>query len=553
MLKIRSINSINLNNLLKNNISYCLLNVISKDSMMSFKKFNNIYNSSIYNFHSNNKIINSNSNTDVHIWGEDKDSDIDMFKKQANLIIDMLCDEFLKADEGTVLPKVKPNFLKSLINDEFNNYSESFDSIKNELETKILPNFTKIHHKGYLSWFPCMQSFPGMLGQQISHSFINPSCNYQLSSVIFELERKITNWFKRAYGLPDNFNQPTSTSIIYHGVSLSSIATSLAAKRKKLKEYPHYIKKFKYYSSDEAHYSIRKAANISGFQSEKIPIKYCKIKNNYIMNFDLLKEKIENDVKEGYIPCYIAATLGTTGTTGIDDLEEIGQLAKKYNMWYHVDAAYAGNALILEKYREYLKGVEYADSFCFNPVKLFPILQNSACCFYKDSNDAILAYDVENKNIEDIFSVSKTSLNVYNLNYNDFEFSISRLNKALKIYTLINSCGFSYLKETALKIFDGASTAEKILKDDKRFEVMFYPSKFGLVVFKLRYKENEDLMKLINYINEEGRIFIGPMNITYENKELIVVRLSINWLYTSKDTIKKDIQFIIEGYNKLFK
>ena len=84
------------------------------------------------------------------------------------------------------------------------------------------------------------------------------------------------------------------------------------------------------------------------------------------------------------------------------------------------------------------------------------------------------------------------------------------------------------------------------------FEVMFAPSKFGLVVFKLRYRGNEDLMKLINYVNEEGSVFIGPMDIDFEGKEIIVVRLSINWLYTSDEGIKKDMQFIIDGYSKLF-
>lgn len=65
----------------------------------------------------------------------------------------------------------------------------------------------------------------------------------------------------------------------------------------------------------------------------------------------------------------MCATLGTTGACAFDNLEEIGIVCNKENLWLHIDAAYAGSAFICPEYRKWLKGVEMADSIAFNPSK----------------------------------------------------------------------------------------------------------------------------------------------------------------------------------------
>ena len=87
------------------------------------------------------------------------------------------------------------------------------------------------------------------------------------------------------------------------------------------------------------------------------------------MRTDKLREAIENDLAAGYRPLCIVVTLGTTGTLGIDPLPEICELADKHGIWVHVDAAYAGSALLLPEYQYLIQGIEMADSFVFNPHK----------------------------------------------------------------------------------------------------------------------------------------------------------------------------------------
>ena len=477
-------------------------------------------------------------------WGEDKEQDIKVFQEQAYIALDSICNHLLTSDCGTVLPKCKPNFLRHLIEKVPNKTPSNYDDIMNDLDNKLLSNFTKFTHNGYLSWFPCMTSYPGILGHLVGHGFSNPATSYQNSKVIFELEKKITDWFKEAYGLPDVFSQKESGALIFHGVSLTSISATLAAKRIALNKYPNDCSKFRYYCSEQSHYSIKKAINIAGSKAVIIPIIFDNKKNNFVMDMDLLNKTIEEDVRNGLIPIYVAATLGTTGTTAIDYLEEIGDIARKYKMWYHVDAAYAGNALILEEFRWTAKGIEKANSFAFNPVKLFPTLQNSACCFYTNISHAVSAYEVD----------SLVNQNQLGLNLNDAEFGTARLNKALKLYSAFSVLGKDYLKDLARRIFNAAKLSEKLLSESGKFEVLFQPCNFALVCFKLKTRGNEELIKLITKINDNGKLFIGPMDVKFVDKEeLILVRLSINWLYTTDEIITKNMNDIIDCYNDTFK
>jgi len=93
------------------------------------------------------------------------------------------------------------------------------------------------------------------------------------------------------------------------------------------------------------------------------------VRDDLSLDPNKLREAIEKDVANGYIPCCAVATVGTTGTVAIDPVKDIGEICSKHNIWLHVDAALAGTALILPEYSWLVEGKEYIDSFVFNPHK----------------------------------------------------------------------------------------------------------------------------------------------------------------------------------------
>jgi aromatic-L-amino-acid decarboxylase len=121
------------------------------------------------------------------------------------------------------------------------------------------------------------------------------------------------------------------------------------------------------YASEQCHYSIEKSADILGLGREslrKIPTDA-----RFHIRTDLLRQQIELDKKNGLLPCCVVGVAGATSTGVLDPLEELAQIAKQNDCWYHIDAAYGGALALSEKHRDLLRGLELADSITFDPHK----------------------------------------------------------------------------------------------------------------------------------------------------------------------------------------
>lgn len=141
-----------------------------------------------------------------------------------------------------------------------------------------------------------------------------------------------------------------------------------------------------------AHSSIEKAAKIAGYGRNNV----VKIPTDakYSMQTKLLEKAIKEDIEKGYLPCAVVSAFGTTGSTAIDPIDEIAEIANKYDLFHHVDAALAGSALILPEMRQMAEGIEKADSFVFNPHKW--LLTNFDCSahYVKDKETLIKTFSI---------------------------------------------------------------------------------------------------------------------------------------------------------------
>lgn len=208
-----------------------------------------------------------------HQWGLHKEKDIQEFKRVSNLSLSTLEEMWLDLDNKPVLPRCEPGFLKKKLNMDFKEHGCEFSSLLPDLKCNILNNIVNFSHKGFLSWFPCRSSPLGALGQCIYNSLRNQENLISNTSISIELEKCITQWFAKSMNLPDNLIEPQSGARVIDGISLSSSYSTLAAKARAIKSCkgisPHL---FKYYSSEQAHYSLRKSANIAGSNTEIIPV-----------------------------------------------------------------------------------------------------------------------------------------------------------------------------------------------------------------------------------------------------------------------------------------
>lgn len=121
------------------------------------------------------------------------------------------------------------------------------------------------------------------------------------------------------------------------------------------------------YASEQSHYSFEKSVDILGMGRESL--RKIAVDDNFHININALREAIENDLGAGQIVCCIAGAAGATSTGIIDPLDELANVARDYDCWFHVDGAYGGALALSEKHKHRLRGIERADSVTIDPHK----------------------------------------------------------------------------------------------------------------------------------------------------------------------------------------
>ena len=278
----------------------------------------------------------------------------------------------------------------------------------------------------------------------------------------------------RHAGLPDAFSgvlQDTAST-----ATLCAILTAREHRTKYLINQRGYTPdvRFTVYCSTETHSSIEKAVKIAGIGREflrKIPVD-----ETYALRPDLLEEAMRLDIRRGYTPLCVVAAIGTTGSTAIDPLRPIGNISRKFNAWLHVDAAYAGSALVLPEYRWMIEGIELADCFVFNPHKW--MFTNFDCSAYFVSDEEALV-----RTFEILPEYLKTGEGGLVNDYRDWGIQLGRRFRALKFWFVIRSYGIRGLQETLRTHITMARHLVTTIQASPDFELLA-PAPLNLVCFR---------------------------------------------------------------------
>ncbi|KAI3825988.1 hypothetical protein L1987_00027 [Smallanthus sonchifolius] len=183
---------------------------------------------------------------------------------------------------------------------------------------------------------------------------------------------------------------------------------------------------------------------------------------------------------------------GTTPTTAVDPLLTLSDIAKRFHMWTHVDAAYIGSACICLEFRHFLDGVEGANSFSFNPHKWFLTTLDCCCLWVKNRIDLTKALSNDPQLLKNKASDTKKVVD-----YKDWQVALSRRFRAMKLWMVIRSYGITGLQEVIRKHVKLAKHFEALLCADKKFEVSV-PRNFATVCFKV------SPLALANMVNDSS-------------------------------------------------
>lgn len=292
-------------------------------------------------------------------------------------VVNLVIDCSAAANERSPLPATTINFDSLNIPDVGLPEKDIIDSLQGILSESMNPA-----HTGYIGHMDTMPTTFSILGDFAAAAVNNNMLSLEMSPVFSRLEDALIKQTARLFGLGES-----SGGLMLSGGSLANLQALAVARnsyfdsREKgiigLRQQPVI------FASEAAHTSIQKAAMLLGLGTASV----VKVKINRDSQMDAadLRQKIEQSKTEGKAPFCIVGTAGTTVTGNIDPLEEINLIAKEFNLWFHVDAAYGGALVFSEKYRDRLAGIEYADSITFNPQKWLYVAKTCAMVLFKDA------------------------------------------------------------------------------------------------------------------------------------------------------------------------
>lgn len=415
----------------------------------------------------------------------------DEFRKYGHELVDWMAGYIENVEKYPVKSRVKPGEILKQLPSSPPLEGEPFSSVIKDIEDIIMPGITHWQSPNFFAYFPSNTSYPSILAEMITATLGAQCMIWETSPAAAELEEKIMIWLRDLIGLPSYFE-----GVIQDTASTSVLAAIITARERitdfKVNESGVSVaQKLRVYCSEQTHSSVEKAVKIAGIGKENL-VKI-RVKDDFSMDSVELKNKIDQDLKLGYLPCCVIATIGTTGTTAIDPVKPIGEICASYKIWFHVDAALGGTALILPEYKWMLEGKEYIDSFVFNPHKWMFTNFDCSAFFIRDVNSLLKTFEI-------LPDYLKTRTRGLVNDYRDWGVPLGRRFRALKLWSVIRSYGVSGLQEKIRYHIELARKLAEKIRLESDFEVVA-PVTLNTVCF--RYKPSDVPDKDLNALNEK--------------------------------------------------
>ncbi|WOG89653.1 hypothetical protein DCAR_0208891 [Daucus carota subsp. sativus] len=441
--------------------------------------------------------------------------DPEEFRRQGHLMIDFLADYYHNIENFPVRSQVPPGYLRDILPDAAPYNPEPIETILKDVQTNIIPGITHWQSPNFFAYFPSSGSTAGFLGEMLSTGFNIVGFNWISSPSATELENIVMDWLGKLLQLPKSFLFSGGGGGVLQGTTCEAmLCTLVAARDRTLRQHGREnIGRLVVYCSDQTHCALQKAAKIAGISPKNIRSIGTSSSTNFQLCPTLLDKTILSDVKNGLIPFYLCVTIGTTSSTAVDPLAPLSEVGKKYALWVHVDAAYAGSACICPEFRHFLDGVENVDSFSLNAHKWFLTTLDCCCLWVKNPSALIQSLSTDPEYLKNAASESNKVVD-----YKDWQIMLSRRFRALKLWFVLRSYGVDQLREFIRGHVEMAKYFEGLVTMNKRFEVVV-PRYFSMVCFRVSVAavisaglQSEDInevnRKLLESVNESGRVYM---------------------------------------------
>jgi len=405
---------------------------------------------------------------------------------------------------------------------------EDMETIFADLDRIIVPGMTHWQHPRFFAYFPANSSPPSLVAEYVTAAMAAQCMLWQTSPAATELETRMLDWLRQMIGLGEGF-----AGVIQDSASGATLAALLTARERALGMTGNTGglaggPAVRVYCSAHTHSSIDKAVRIAGIGDAnlvKVPVQG----SLFGMDVHALEQAILADRAAGLIPAAVVACLGGTSVGACDDISAVVEVARRYGLYVHVDAAWAGSAMICPEYRHLMRGAEDADSFVFNPHKWLFTNFDCSAHFVKDP-----------KALTDTLGLRPAYLKTPGregvVDYNEWSIPLGRRFRALKLWFVIRSYGVEQLQAMIRRHIEWATELAGLINTHPEFELTTQPV-LSLFTFRYAPGDRADLdrlnAQLLERINDDGRIYLTQT----QHDGRFVIRFQVGQTYTTREDV----------------
>jgi aromatic-L-amino-acid decarboxylase len=462
--------------------------------------------------------------------------ELEEFRREAHRLADWMADYLAEVERYPVRAQVKPGEIAARLPAAPPQAAAPFADIVADFERVVLPGMTHWQHPSFFAYFPGNSSPPSVLAEMLTATLGAQCMLWQTSPAATEMETRVLDWLRQMIGLPDGFvgviQDTASSATLCAILTARERATDWRANEEGLGACPPLA----FYTSEEAHSSVEKAITIAGLGRRQLRL--IPTDENFAIRPDLLEAAIREDRAHGLVPAGVVASLGATGVGAIDPLQPIAEICRAENLYLHVDAAWAGSALLLQEQRWMIEGVEQADSFVLNPHKW--LLTNFDCSahFVREPDQL-----VRTLSILPHFLTSREGSAV--IDYRDWGVPLGRRFRALKLWFVIRAYGIERLQVLLREHIALAKELASQIEAEPDFELTT-PASLALLTFRYRPPGLDEAAldalneRLLHALNDSGRVYLTQTR----TRGRYVIRFAIGQRTTTRNHVQRAWQLI---------
>jgi aromatic-L-amino-acid/L-tryptophan decarboxylase len=456
----------------------------------------------------------------------------DVFRKHLHELADWIADYREKIAERRIAPNDKPGAVLEQLDPRPPETGTSFDKIFADIDRVIVPGVAHWAHPQFMSYFGCTTTSPGILAEMITAALNVNAMTWRTSPAATELETLVLDWLRQWLGLPAEFtgvDYDTASISTMHALAVAREEASTSIRTLGLSGRSE-LPIFRIYVSDQAHSSVDKAAIALGLGEHNVRRLACD--SEFRMNVATLREAVTADLRKGFKPLAVVATVGTTSTASVDPIREIAEVCAQHQMWLHIDAAYGGGLALLPEHKWVTDGWAEADSLVINPHKML---------FVPFDFSALYVRDIER--LRRLFTLVPEYLHLRDpagaeINYMDYGVQLGRRFRSLKAWVVWRSFGRAGMAAIIREHLRLAQLFAGWVKDDPRFELSA-PVMMGVVCFRLKDPDDkvadQKNSATVAKINASGKAYLTQTKL----RGHIVMRLGLGNILSTEEHVSR--------------